>query len=284
MNILVKKDNQTFGPYTREEVIEFIQVEELSHDDLGSWEGEENWNSLNELLSLANEPKNDSSIYDQFEDEDVDYEKMKEWEDVFQDDDADDPSEELITSEVNQEDGDMPLPLPVVQPNAPVAFESDTSAPPPFVAEEVFESEPTNFHSPIEEDNLGSRSISQQEYVPPPSPSLPLPPPPQASPISSKRESKEKSVSRGGRDRISSSHKIRGLNSQQTVIMVKGEGILSKIYSTSLVFIILFVVVVIIGFAGLIFAPDRVTPIFKKIGVPSGVIEAFAAPVETSKK
>ena len=28
MNILVKKDNQTFGPYTREEVIEFIQVEE----------------------------------------------------------------------------------------------------------------------------------------------------------------------------------------------------------------------------------------------------------------
>lgn len=284
MNILVKKDNQTFGPYTREEVIEFIQVEELSHDDLGSWEGEENWNSLNELLSLANEPESDSSIYDQFEDDDVDYEKMKEWEDVFQDDDADDPSEELITSEVNQEDGDMPLPLPVVQPNAPVAFESDTSAPPPFVAEEVFESEPTNFHSPTEEDNLGSRSISQQEYVPPPSPSLPLPPPPQASPISSKRESKEKSVSRGGRDRISSSHKIRGLNSQQTVIMVKGEGILSKIYSTSLVFIILFVVVVIIGFAGLIFAPDRVTPIFKKIGVPSGVIEAFAAPVETSKK
>ena len=284
MNILVKKDNQTFGPYTREEVIEFIQVEELSRDDLGSWEGEENWNSLNELLSIANEPKNDSSIYDQFEDDDVDYEKMKEWEDVFQDDDADDPSEELITSEVNQEDGDMPLPLPVVQPNAPVAFESDTSAPPPFVAEEVFESEPTNFHSPIEEDNLGSRSISQQEYVPPPPPSLPLPPPPQASPISSKRESKEKSVSRGGRDRISSSHKIRGLNSQQTVIMVKGEGILSKIYSTSLVFIILFVVVVIIGFAGLIFAPDRVTPIFKKIGVPSGVIEAFAAPVETSKK
>lgn len=284
MNILVKKDNQTFGPYTREEVIEFIQVEELSHDDLGSWEGEENWNSLNELLSLANEPKNDSSIYDQFEDDDVDYEKMKEWEDVFQDDDADDPSEELITSEVNQEDGDMPLPLPVVQPNAPVAFESDTSAPPPFVAEEAFESEPTNFHSPTEEDNLVSRSISQQEYVPPPPPSLPLPPPPQASPISSKRESKEKPVSRGGRDRISSSHKIRGLNSQQTVIMVKGEGILSKIYSTSLVFIILFVVVVIIGFAGLIFAPDRVTPIFKKIGVPSGVIEAFAAPVETSKK
>ena len=231
MNILVKKDNQTFGPYTREEVIEFIQVEELSHDDLGSWEGEENWNSLNELLSLANEPESDSSIYDQFEDDDVDYEKMKEWEDVFQDDDEDDPSEELITSEVNQEDGDMPLPLPVVQPNAPVAFESDTSAPPPFVAEEVFESEPTNFHSPTEEDNLGSRSISQQEYVPPPSPSLPLPPPPQASPISSKRESKEKPVSRGGRDRISSSRKIRGLNSQQTVIMVKGEGILSKIYS-----------------------------------------------------
>ena len=282
MNILVKKDNQTFGPYTREEVIEFIQVEELSRDDLGSWEGEENWNSLNELLSQANESDSDPSIYDQFEDDDVDYEKMKEWEDVFQDDD--DTSEELTTSVENQEDGDLSLPLPVVPPDTPVAFESDTSAPPPFEPEEVFESEPSNFHLPPDEDNFGSRPTSQQEYVPPPPPSLPLAPPPQASPISPKRENKEKPVSRGGRDRISSSHKIRGLNSKQTVIMVKGDGILSRIYSTSLAFIILFIIVIIIGFAGLIFAPDRVTPILKKIGVPDAVIEVFAVPAETSKK
>lgn len=120
-------------------------------------------------------------------------------------------------------------------------------------------------------------------FLPPP-PSLPLAPPPQASPISPKRENKEKPVSRGGRDRISSSHKIRGLNSKQTVIMVKGDGILSRIYSTSLAFIILFIIVIIIGFAGLIFAPDRVTPILKKIGVPDAVIEVFAVPAETSKK
>ena len=39
MNIHVKKDNKTFGPYTRDEILEFIQVDELSQDDLGTWEG-----------------------------------------------------------------------------------------------------------------------------------------------------------------------------------------------------------------------------------------------------
>ena len=57
--------------------------------------------------------------------------------------------------------------------------------------------------------------------------------------------------------------------------MVKGEGLIAKIYSTSLVFIILFIVLVILGFAGLLFAPDRAGPILKKVGVPIELIESI---------
>jgi hypothetical protein len=95
---------------------------------------------------------------------------------------------------------------------------------------------------------------------------------------------KEKPPVKAVKDRISASHNIKGLNSKQTVIVVKGSGILSKIYSTSLVFIILFVLSVIVGFAGLIFAPDRVAPIFLKMGVPTSLIDTFSPPNESSQK
>ena len=84
MNILVKKNNQTFGPHSREEIIEFIENGELSPDDLGTLESEENWVPLNNFISSQN--TDSESIYDQFDDEDIDYEKLKEWEDVFKDD------------------------------------------------------------------------------------------------------------------------------------------------------------------------------------------------------
>ena len=73
VNILVKKNNQTFGPHTREEIIEFIENGELSPDDLGTLESEENWVPLNNFISSQN--PDSESIYDQFEDEDIDYEE-----------------------------------------------------------------------------------------------------------------------------------------------------------------------------------------------------------------
>jgi hypothetical protein len=284
VKIIVKKDNQTFGPYTREEVLEFIEVEELSLEDLGSLEGEENWNSLTELLSISNDSEKDSSIYDQFEDDDVDYEKMKEWEDVFQDEDEGGEDEDFSEQDENREGTNNSIPPPIDTLESPVASDSSTSAPPPFESKQFVEGEPITSYPPRVEEQSDGQSPAPQEYTPPPPPSLPLPPPPKTSPASSKREDKEKSVSRGGRDRISSSHKIRGLNNKQTVIVVKGEGVLSKIYSISLVFIILFVVIIILGFAGLIFAPDRVAPILQKIGVPSEVIEELKSPSVPSKK
>lgn len=284
MKIIVKKDNQTFGPYTREEVLEFIEVKELSLEDLASLEGEENWNSLTELLSISNDSENDSSIYDQFEDDDVDYEKMKEWEDVFQDEDEGGEDEEFSEEDENREGTNNSIPPPINILESPVASGSSAAAPPPLESEQVVESEPIISYPARVEVRTDVQSPAPQEYTPPPPPSLPLPPPPKTNPGSSKREDKEKSVSRVGRDRISSSHKIRGLNNKQTIIVVKGEGVLSKIYSISLVFIILFVVIIILGFAGLIFAPDRVAPILQNIGVPSEVIEELKSPSVPSKK
>jgi hypothetical protein len=275
VNILVKKDNQTFGPHSREEILEFIESGELNENDLATPDGEENWDSLGKLLTLSNQDTSDSSIYDQFEDDEVDYEKLKEWEDVFVDEDVEDEEfEESPSPEANDTDIDQSIPLPTDEP---------PSTESPFPVEEV-NPPPVEPVPPLEEAYFQQEQVltepepePEQNYTPPPS--LPLPPPPLPS-----KMAKEKPPVKAVKDRISASHNIKGLNSKQTVIVVKGSGILSKIYSTSLVFIILFVLSVIVGFAGLIFAPDRVAPIFLKMGVPTSLIDTFSPPNESSQK
>ena len=277
MNILVKKDNQTFGPHSRDEILEFIESGELNENDLATPDGEENWDSLGKLLTLSNQDTSDSSIYDQFEDDEVDYEKLKEWEDVFEDEDEGEDEDELRESpstEANDTDIAQGVPLPTDEP---------PSTESPFPVEEV-NPPPVEPAPPLEEAYFHQEQAlpepepePEQNYSPPPS--LPLPPPPLPS-----KMAKEKPQVKAVKDRISASHKIKGLNSKQTVIVVKGSGIFSKIYSTSLVFIILFVLSVIVGFAGLIFAPDRVGPIFLKMGVPAALIDTFSPPNESSKK
>ena len=264
MNIIVKKDNQTFGPHSREEILEFIKSGELTEDDLASPEGDENWDTLGTLLSLEENQK-DPSIFDQFEDDEVDYEKLKEWEDVFVDEDEDENEDDFSTQNTSSS-VDVPE---TITPPLPPSIEQES-----IVAEELINpvSPPTNDETV---------SAQTEEYIPPPSPSLPLPPPPQVPPPR-EQKAKEKSISRSGKNRISSSHNIKGLNRKQTVIVVKGEGILSKIYSTSLLFIILFIVVAILGFVGLIFAPDKVSPILINIGVPSDFIQSITSPKEGS--
>ncbi len=275
MNILVKKDNQTFGPHSREEILEFIESGELNENDLATPDGEENWDSLGKLLTHANQENLDSSIYDQFEDDEVDYEKLKEWEDVFVDEDEkEDELGESPSSEADDTDIAQEIPIPTDEP-PPIqsTFPVEAVNPPPV--EPTPPSEEGYIH---EEQTLTEPEVEpEQNYSS--SSSLPLPPPPLPS-----KMAKEKPSMRAVKDRISASHKIKGLNSKQTVIVVKGSGILSKIYSTSLVFIILFILSVIVGFAGLIFAPDRVAPIFLKMGVPASLIETFSPPNESSQK
>lgn len=283
MNILIKKDNQTFGPHSRDEILEFIKNGELSEEDLASPEGDEKWDTLGSVLSLEVSDK-DSSVYDQFEDDEVDYEKLKEWEDVFVDEEEEENDDDFPTQNSSSLVSD-PDPVEDSQPPSADTQKAVTPPlPPPFEEESIVSEELTNSIS--QQTNDESFSVETEEYVPPPSPSLPLPPPPQVPPPqvppSGEHKGKEKSFSRSGKNRISGSHNIKGLNRKQTVIVVKGEGILSKIYSTSLLFIILFIVVAILGFVGLIFAPDKVSPILRNIGVPSDFIQSIISPKEDS--
>ena len=68
---------------------------------LASPEGEENWQPLQVFLTDESEDQNHASMMDQFEDDEVDYEKLKEWEDVFIDEDEE---ESDISEDLNEVD------------------------------------------------------------------------------------------------------------------------------------------------------------------------------------
>lgn len=279
MNLIIKKDNQTFGPHTTEEISEFIKNGDLVLSDLASPEGEENWEPLETLLSDSETEKEDPSFYDQFEDDDVDYDKLKEWEDVFVDEDNDSKEGEFSDQTNESVPENTPsaasTPPPLIVPESASDQVESFTTPPPLVNPSPISVPPPESSFPATNEQVTENIESIPSSLPPP----PSEPPPQKeSTAKEKKVSKESSGRREPRDRISNSRKIKGLNSKQTVIVVKGEGIISKIYSTSLVFIILMVVVSLVALAGLIFAPDRVVPILTNIGVPSELIETIVPP------
>ena len=289
VNILVKKNNQTFGPHSREEIIEFIENGELSPDDLGTLESEENWVPLNNFISSQN-PDYQSSIYDQFEDEDIDYEKLKEWEDVFKDDeDEGDLTEEEVGNTTSHETGSVSSSEQSIYSEANLTDQQGSYAPaPPPLQESEMQVPTASSDVPLPTENyISSNELHDHEEsiiqtgVEDDSPQF-IPPPPPSNLKNAKQYSKKVSESKTSpsQNRITSSHKIKGLNSNQTVIVVKGEGIISKIYSTSLVFIILCVLVAIITFSGLIFVPERVVPILQNIGIPNDLIESVSPVTE----
>ena len=279
MNLIIKKDNQTFGPHTTEEISEFIKNGDLVLSDLASPEGEENWEPLETLLSDSETEKEDPSFYDQFEDDDVDYDKLKEWEDVFVDEDNDTNEDEFSAQTIESVPENSPsavsTPPPLIVPESASDQVESFTTPPPLVNPSPISVPPPESSFPATNEQVTENIESIPSSLPPP----PSEPPPQKeSTAKEKKVAKESSGRREPRDRISNSRKIKGLNSKQTVIVVKGEGIISKIYSTSLVFIILMVVVSLVALAGLIFAPDRVVPILTNIGVPSELIETIVPP------
>ena len=279
MNLIIKKDNQTFGPHTTEEISEFIKNGDLVLSDLASPEGEENWEPLETLLSDSETEKEDPSFYDQFEDDDVDYDKLKEWEDVFVDEDND-TNEDEFSAQTNESVPEnnpsaVSTPPPLIVPESASDQVESFTTPPPLVNPSPISVPPPESSFPATNEQV-TENIESIPFSLPPPPSEP--PPQKESTAKEKKVSKESSGRREPRDRISNSRKIKGLNSKQTVIVVKGEGIISKIYSTSLVFIILMVVVSLVVLAGLIFAPDRVVPILTNIGVPSELIETIVPP------
>lgn len=72
------------------------------------------------------------------------------------------------------------------------------------------------------------------------------------------------------------------MNSKQTVIVVKDGGVFSKIYTASLILLILFVLTCLIALGGLIFSYGTVAPILRDMGIPSTLIEKFEPPADSS--
>ena len=68
--------------------------------------------------------------------------------------------------------------------------------------------------------------------------------------------------------RRSSAKKISGMNQGQTVIVVKGGGIGSKIFTTLIVLLVVSLIIGVIGFGAFFVAPQAVGPLLQKIGIP----------------
>ena len=274
MNIIISRDERTFGPYSREQAKQFLESGELLSSDLASWEGNEEWIPLESLLSSPNNPEQTDDFEEEDPLDDFDHEKMKQWEDVF----VDDEDEEEVASESNQfiDDGFPDDETSVSKPEEPVA-----SVPPPIsevsdIREEQTVSEPLPAVTEASVPEVEQEEASEDHAPPPP------PPAPSSKGSKSKKTSPTKEEPEAASQLTPRSKKIKGLNSRQTVIVVKGESILSKIYTTSLIFLILLVITCLIAVGGLFFSYESVAPVLEDIGVPSGIIEAFEPQKQTS--
>jgi hypothetical protein len=280
MNIIISRDERTFGPYSREQAKQFLESGELLSSDLASWEGNEEWVPLESLLSSSNNPEQTDDFEEEDPLDDFDHEKMKQWEDVF----VDDEDEEEAASESNQfiDDGFPDDETSVSKPEEPVA-----SAPPPISEVPAIPEVPAVQDEQADESLPAVAEASVPEVEQEETFEDLAPPPPPPAPSSRGSKSKKTSPAKEEPEAASQltprSKKIKGLNSRQTVIVVKGESILSKIYTTSLIFLILLVITCLIAVGGLFFSYGSVAPVLKDMGVPSGIIEAFKSQDENSR-
>jgi len=253
MNIVIARDDQTFGPYSRDQVDDLLEQGELSPGDLASWEGGEDWQSLNELLSSSSESEQMEVREDGENEDDFDHEKMKQWEDVFVDDgEGFEDDEQFVDESLDQDVG-----TPAVSTQASVSHSSeiaDEQAAPPI-------------STPIETPSVADDSIGEDLQPPPPPPPVSVAAPSPTTAEETKPQAKEKDSSSRPNSITPRSKKIKGLNSRQTVIVVKSAGIFSKIYTISLVFLILAVLSYLVAFALVTVWPEKVGPKLERIGI-----------------
>lgn len=250
MNIVIARDDQTFGPYSRDQVANLLEQGDLSPGDLATWEGGEDWRSLNELLSSSSESEDTSTREEDENEDDFDHEKMKQWEDMFVDDeDGFEDDEQFVDDTV-----DPPVDIAAVSTQTNLSHPSeipDVQAVPP----------PSTFN----ETTFPAEDSVEEDLPPPPPP----PPPPTAAPMPKQEERTPQAKEPSPRPNPISprSKKIKGLNSRQTVIVVKSAGIFSKLYTISLVFLILAVVSYLVAFALVTFSPEEVGPKLERMGI-----------------
>ena len=183
--------------------------------------------------------------------------------------DDDFPDEEVSSPESAQEQSAQSVPPPI--PEAPVIPE----APAVQVEQTVIEPLPV-------EETASAPEIEEDQTEDP------EPPPPPPAPAAKRSKAPQKSSSKEDSDAASSqsitprSKRIKGLNRRQTVIVVKGQSVFSKIYTTSLIFLILFIIACLIAIGGLFFSYESVAPVLEGMGLPSGIIETFEPQKQTS--
>ncbi|SVE59260.1 uncharacterized protein METZ01_LOCUS512114, partial [marine metagenome] len=95
MRIHISKGGQNYGPYSIEEARTHLSEGRFSESDLALPEGSKDWKPLGELLVAGADSSAASPVVEQNEtDDEIDYEKLKEWEDEFEDFDDDEPTVE----------------------------------------------------------------------------------------------------------------------------------------------------------------------------------------------
>ncbi|MBT4666170.1 MAG: DUF4339 domain-containing protein [Opitutae bacterium] len=260
MGIHVSKDGQQYGPYSLEELKSYLESGQFAENDFGLTEGGTEWQQLGEMLSTADATSagEEKSI----EEEDVDYEKLKQWEGQFEDfEDEEDTAEAPIDSPPAQA---PPLTAPTTPPVQ--------QAPP---AEPVYAQPPPQKSAPV------AASPSDVSAPPPAQPSKSVDDPDEEPAPSRRKRRRQQEADdyddfddeprprqrKGGR-RQSGSRKMSGMNKGQTVIVVKGAGIGSKIFTALIVLFVISLIVGIIGFGAYFAAPQVVGPILKNLGIP----------------
>ncbi len=264
MRIHVSKDGQRFGPYTIDEIKAHLVAGHFSETDHGMSEDTDEWLHISDLLAASDVSPAAVPISKDSSEDDIDYEKLKQWEEQFEDfeDEEQDMSDE-----------------PSVQP-------STVSTPPPAPTAPVGPSptQPTNVESvpqqtvpePSAVETQPSKTSSATSESSPPQPAseeddTDKEPPPtrrrRVEPEDEDYEDDPRPRKRRG-SRRSSAKKISGMNQGQTVIVVKGGGIGSKIFTTLIVLLVVSLIIGVIGFGAFFVAPQAVGPLLQKIGIP----------------
>jgi hypothetical protein len=258
VGIHISKDGQQYGPYSLEEIKSYLESGQFAVNDFGLSEGGTEWQQLGEMLSA---PDSSSTAEEgSTEEEDVDYEKLKQWESQFED----------------FEDEEETIEAPIASPPVPVPPPVAPAAPPPPPAEPVYAQPPPQEPAPV------AAPSSDVASAPPPAQPSGSVDDNDEEPAPSRRKRRRQQEDddyddfddeprprkrRGGR-RQASGRKMSGMNKGQTVIVVKGAGIGSKIFTTLIVLFVISLIVGIIGFGAYFAAPQAVGPILKKMGIP----------------
>ncbi len=266
MGIHVSKDGQQYGPYSLEELKSYLESGQFAENDFGLSEGGTEWQQLGEMLST---PDSSSTAEEgSTEEEDVDYEKLKQWEGQFEDfEDEEDTAEAPTSSPSGQAPPATPAAPPVQQ------------APPPPAAAPT--AEPVYAQPPPQEPAPVAVPSSDGSAPPPAQPSESVDNHDEEPAPSRRKRRRQQEADdyddfddeprprqrKGGR-RQSGSRKMSGMNKGQTVIVVKGAGIGSKIFTALIVLFVISLIVGIIGFGAYFAAPQAVGPILKNLGIP----------------